>query len=374
MLINIYKILLFSIFSCLNFPAYGQEVGAELSEIKLDTSIESNYFIDAVKNENLNFIDKNNLEFNLNSTPELKGRVEFGINERSSIKFNIDETDKNKVFSDKSKESLDINADFSSKLTNDIDINTDVSLQNMNNHSNNRIKISDFNISTEIIPHHKLYFGQVGISDKNSSSLAIFDELDDQYNLAKLQSVEDVDLKIEKDSGLINYSVGIYNLNNTETELRKNKSISGGLASFKPFHQYSKAGELQVGGGYFTNQHSIKNELDREDAYSIFSGYKFSRFSLRGEFLRKNSVFYEGQYSDSWHFTNKFAVTKNLDFKTGFKQFEETGSTINDVGFEYAPFFKDNRLKFELNASFIKLQENSTKDSRRLNIKIKYSF
>ena len=224
------------------------------------------------------------------------------------------------------------------------------------------------NVSTEIIPDHKIYFGQARITEDNSPSLALFDTIENKYNLNKFGSADDIDLKISKNSGFLDYSAGVYNLN-------KKNAVSGGYTTFKPLHALPQTGNLEIGGGYFTNQTTAKNKTAQENTYSVFTGYKFKRFSTKSEFLRKDYAYNDGQYSDSLHFSNKFAFTKNLNLTAGYQLFKETKSTVNDVGLEYSIDSANiKNFKLELNASFIQYQEKDSQNSQRLGIKTKYSF
>ncbi len=355
------------------FSVFGKEFKDEFSEIKLLEADQPEFFLNAIKNENIhlekNYYDKDRFKYNINNESNFKGLIELDLKE-----------DKNTFLYENTEQKFDTKVDFFENLNPFMDLNTEISLYELNNRSNGPMEISNFNVSTNILPYHKLYFGQTSLNDGSCSPLAIFDMMEEQYKLGNFESVEDIDLKISKNRGILNYSAGAYNLNKTgsEKDLIRQTSVAGGHASINPFYKLKGLEDVQIGGGYFTNQHSVKNESDKENAYSVFTEYKFNRFSVRGEFLRKRSGLYNEQISDSWHFSNKFVLTDTLNFKTEFKRFEETDSLESNVIFEYSfkevPIVENENFKLEFDASFRRSKEWGSNDRERFGIKTKYQF
>ncbi len=354
----------------LSFPASGEEF---LSEIYLPEAAKPDYFLNSIQNESFefekNYYGKDSVKFNIDNKPNLRGSIELNVKD-----------DKNVLFYGQNQRKFDVNADLSTSLSPFLDLNTDISLTDLDSRSELPSKISNFNLSTDILPYHKLYFGQASLDDPFSGSLAIFDAVEDKYNLGSFRSMEDIDFKLSKQNGFLNYSAGAYNFNKSSSQRSPASTtpITGGYAAINPFYSSTGSGNLQLGGGYFTNRYAVENDLNREDTYSLFTGYRFSRLAIKGEFLRENRGLYDTQISDSWHFSNKFTLTDYLSIKAGFKQYQETDSTESNFGFEYSfkqtPLINSEHLRLELDASVRRGEQWGNTDSERFGIKTKYSF
>ncbi len=207
-------------------------------------------------------------------------------------------------------------------------------------------KVQDENIYSEIIPHHKLFFGNVSVyKDKTSFST--------------IRSEDDLGVKLSGGSGILSYSAGIYNINNT-----------GAWASFNPLHFFPETGKLEMGGGIFTNRLGLEDITNQKNTFNLFTGYKFKRFSTRGDFIRKDYTYHDDRYYNNWIFSNKFDLTKNLSLKAGYKEYEETKSMVNDFGVEYSI----GNVKLEVDTSLIKYRDNNARDSRRFGVRTRYLF
>lgn len=207
-------------------------------------------------------------------------------------------------------------------------------------------KVQDENLYSEIIPHHKLYFGNVSVYE-------------DKTSFSTIQNEKDVGIKLRGGGGLLNYSTGIYNIEK-----------AGAWASVNPLHFVPEAGRFDIGGGFFTNRLGVEDETNQENTLSFFTGYKFKRFSTRGEFRRINHPYSEDIYYDSWHLTNKLGITKNLRLKAGFEEYEQTNAFSKDFGVEY----NIGNLQIELETSIIRYQSEEDRDSERFGFNTKYSF
>jgi len=170
----------------------------------------------------------------------------------------------------------------------------------------------DENIYSEIIPNHRLYFGKVRLYE-------------DRTSFSDIQGHNDLGVKIQGGSGLINYSTGIYNINQ-----------AGGWVSINPLHHLPEAGKLDMGGGFYTNRLGVEDETEHVNSLTLFTGYKFSRFSTRGELIRKDYAYYDDEYYDIWKISNKLRLTKNLSLKAGYREYEQTNLMVNDYGVEYS--------------------------------------
>lgn len=204
----------------------------------------------------------------------------------------------------------------------------------------------DENIYSDIIPHHKLFFGQVSVYE-------------DKTSYRNIDSASDIGVKISGGRGFLNYSAGVYNINQ-----------AGGWASINLFDAIPEAGKLQLGSGVFTNTLATEAETNRQNSYNIFTDYKFKRYSTRAEFIRQDYTFYDDMYYDSWHFTNKYQLSSNLSLKAAVKEYEQTKSIVNDFGVEYSL----GNIKLELDTSIIKYKENTFQDSQRFEFTTRYSF
>lgn len=376
---KIFILLFFTTF--FTSPSPCQENKDRFSEIHLQENNNSVYFLDAIKN------DKVELEKNYYGKDRHKIELDNGKDLKALIEFNV-KKDKSSLFYEDTGENLDTKIDFNKKINSFMELNTDIYAYDLNNRSNTPMEISDFNISTEIIPSHKIQFGQTSLArESEETPLAIFETVENRYELDKFESMEDIDIKLIKEKGFLNYSAGAYNLNKTSSSLNRSSltndlyresSIAGGHAAINPLQPFSDIGNLQMGGGYFTNQHAVDDIFNKEDIYSVFTGYKIDRFLIRGEYLRKKTGLSDGQISDSWHLLNKFALTDTLNFTTGFKNYNSTNSTESNVGFEYSfketPIIKNENLKLEFDASFRSGEEWGGNDSERFGIMTKYNF
>ncbi len=372
---KLYHIIPAIIFAVLYFslPAPGESRRYQFSEINLQETDKPDFFLDAVKTEDIklknNYFGKDRFQYVIDKDSDITGLIELDIKK-----------DKSALFYEGTGEKIDAKMNFSKDIAPFMEFNTEITAEEINNRSNSPMEIVNFNVSTNILPYHKIYFGQASLSDGSSGSLAIFDTMKNQYNLNSFESAEDIDLKLTREKGFINYSAGAYNINKKTTKkgLIKKSSVAGGYASINPLYNLGKLGDFEVGGGYFTNQYAIEDKLDRENAYSVFTGYKFSRFTVRGEFLREKSGEDELQSSDSWHFSNKFSLTDTFKLKTGFKAYKDTDSTESKVGFEYnfkdAPIIENEHLKLEFDATYRRGQEWGFNDSERFGIMTRYQF
>ncbi len=206
--------------------------------------------------------------------------------------------------------------------------------------------VQDENLYAEIVPYHRLYFGNVSIYEEQTS-------------FSNIKSPTDVGIKIQGGNGLINYSTGIYNIQK-----------SGAWASVNPLHHLPEAGKLDIGTGFYTNRLGIENETEQVNSLNLFTGYKFKRFSTRGEFIRKDYTFYDDEFYDIWKFSNRLKITENLSLKAGYREYEQTNSMVNDYGVEYSL----GNIKLELETSLIKYFDNPENDSERFQVKTRYAF
>lgn len=218
-------------------------------------------------------------------------------------------------------------------------------------------------IYTDIVPNHKIYFGQAKLSHNEGNTLNFIADMENSNGL------NDIGVKIGGDHDILNYSIGAYNSPDTNSET--NSIATGGTIAIKPFSMTDKLGELQIGTGYYSKQ---QQEMI-QSTYGLFSGYNFKFISLRGEVARKQDSLSQLP-TDSFHFSNSLRVTPNLNFITKFNQVLETQEQKNDFAIEYKAgknsIIKIDHLRFELSASQIK---DSTYDGRRrYGFKTKYLF
>jgi hypothetical protein len=302
-----------------------------------------------------------------------KNESETKINDNSFSKGNVklDLKEDKKAFGENFSK-----AEFSNKINSFLDFNTGLSIKN--NSSEKNLNISDFNFSTGIIPYHKMYIGQVS-ANNNSPSSSLFNAIEKKHNLGSFNSFEDLDFKILKENGFINYSAGAYNINSGKNKdsINNRNPITGGWAAFNPFYGQSGMGQLQLGGGYFTNNSALANP-ERENNYSIFAGYKLSRFALKGEVFRQNTGIEKTKTDDRWNLSNSIGITNRLNFKSEFEQNQYTNSAISNFGLEYSfktnPLLTNDNLKIELDASLKNGEGRGTDEGKRFSIKTKYSF
>ncbi|EKE02628.1 MAG: hypothetical protein ACD_20C00350G0006 [uncultured bacterium] len=218
-------------------------------------------------------------------------------------------------------------------------------------------------------PENIVYIAQpeVPIGTKSIKSKLFLDAI--RKSETQNSSSDDLNLKIGWDWNFLDYSLNATNEEDRFTGI--GKLTTGGQVAIKPLYKNPELGNLEFGGGYYTDPNSVI----KQDTYSLFSGYKADKYAIKGGFSRQDygpsKVF-----SDSWFVSNTLSLTDRISIIAVHKEFDLKQRIENDLGLEYAiksvPFLQISNLSIQINTSYI--QYAVLDDTQRAGLCIKYSF
>ncbi len=227
--------------------------------------------------------------------------------------------------------------------------------------------------STDIIPKHKIFVGQVTrpVGREASLSPLNIDFVDYSQSSRKLISNstsnydphnQDTGAMLSGDWDFVNYAVGTFNgTGNNSFDGNRRTSIAGQV-TVKPFFIKPEFGTLEMGSSVLA-----QNTNYRENLIGYHTSYTYKRFNVKGEYLNKTGFANSGQKARGWFIDTKYNLTDKLTFLLRYDNFDPDIKALEDGSVEYVAginyLFKDN---LGLLVNFVNVDNQSGRDSHRV--------
>ena len=188
-------------------------------------------------------------------------------------------------------------------------------------------------ISTDIIPHHTVYFGQtmVPIGYEGPIDPLCIETIDKSQISRKLTDMPDLGIKAEGNWDYLSYSVGGYNGSGQNTFDNSGNMAVSSWAVLKPLYKYPNLGNLEMGGGYYTGS----NQSFHRNIASFYSGYRYKRYAIWGEYALADGYQNADQKARSFYIHNSFYLTKKLQLIARYDQFNPDTGIKRNLNTEY---------------------------------------
>jgi len=243
-------------------------------------------------------------------------------------------------------------------------------------------------VSTDIIPKHKLYIGQVTrpVGMEATLSPLNIDFVDYSQSSRKIISNnpanydphnQDTGIKISGDWNLLNYSVGTFNgTGNNSFDANRRTSIAG-QATIKPFYKNPALGNFEFGSSLLA-----QNTTYRENLVGYHTSYTYKKFNIKSEYLAKtgfmnttDTTLLGGQKAKGWVIDTKYNLTDKITALFRYDNFDPDIKNVADASVEYVAginyLFKDN---LGLLVNFVNVDNQSGRDSHRVGFLTQYMF
>ena len=234
--------------------------------------------------------------------------------------------------------------------------------------------LGDVYIGTDIIPKHKIYFGQtrkpLGLEGSQSSYTL---EVAERAQISrKLGDQKDMGVKVAGDLGLIDYYAGVYNGSGQNTNDTRNSDMEYAFtAAINPFHKNPEYGKLKLGGGYDYGKTTYSH-----NTYGYFGEYQLGKYFVRAEYAKKNGYNASHQYASGWYVHNSYFLTDKLQLIGRVDLFDENVNAGKNRLSEYTAgvnyYFDKHNLK--LIGNFVYSHNKLGTDGKRLVVLSQYMF
>lgn len=258
--------------------------------------------------------------------------------------------------------------------------------------------LRDAYISTDIIPQHKLFAGQMAKPVGREALLSPMgiDFVDYSQASRKLLSNSvstgvpynhDVGVMISGSQSFIDYSVGTFNGNGQNAFDSNRRSSIAGQINLKPLFKSPQLGALDIGGSLEHGYNGLST-VDRagisQNIYGCHASYTYKKLNLKGEYIAKNGFINPGQKARGLVFDTKYNLTDKIQLLARFDKFKpdvlpedltladgnvDAGNTLANLkeSTEYVAgvnyLFSDNLL-FMVN--YVRVSNKFGKDSNRV--------
>ncbi len=243
-------------------------------------------------------------------------------------------------------------------------------------------------ISTDIIPKHKLFIGQVTrpVGMEATLSPLNIDFIDYSQSSRKLISNnianydphnQDTGIMLNGDWNIVKYAVGTFNgTGNNSFDANRRTSVAA-QATIKPFYKNPKLGSLELGGSILN-----QNTNYRENLFGYHASYTYKKFNVKGEYLTKtgfanttDTTLIGGQKARGWVLDTKYNLTDKISVLFRYDNFDPDIKNVADASTEYVAginyLFKDN---LGLLVNFVNVSNQFGRDSHRVGFLTQYMF
>jgi len=228
-------------------------------------------------------------------------------------------------------------------------------------------------VSTDIIPKHKAYVGQITrpVGREALLSCLNIDFIDYSQASRKLISNntanydphnQDAGLMVSGDWDPVGYSVGTFNgSGNNSFDTNRRTSIAGQV-TVKPLYKNPKLGTLELGSSLLA-----QNTTYRENLVGYHTSYTYKKFNVKGEYLDKTGFVNSGQKARGYFIDTKYNLTNKITLLARYDNFDPDIKALEDGSVEYVAginyLFKDN---LGLLVNFVNVDNQSGRDSHRI--------
>lgn len=228
-------------------------------------------------------------------------------------------------------------------------------------------------VSVDAIPHHTIYLGQsmTPIGYEGQLNPMSIETIDKSQISRKLTDRPDLGIKAEGNWDYISYAFGAYNGNGQNTFDSNGDLGLASWATLKPLAKHPEFGKLDFGSGFYT---SNNGSYDSNIA-SFYSGYKYKKFALWGEFLKANGYENYKQRANSFYVHSSYSLTDKIQVLGRYDQFNPSTKFKDDLNREYTIganyLLRDNVC---LMMGLIQVDNQAGKDSQRIEALTQYTF
>lgn len=254
-----------------------------------------------------------------------------------------------------------MDANYGGQINDKINYNIGVTAKNLNTIDGNQTVASNSFISFSVGENNSFAIGNARLSNSNGNYISFIEDAEYAYG------VNDLGVRFSGSSGLFDYAVGAYNLDNA---LSSDEGLAkGGVLSFKPFGYGSEVfSNLKIGGAFYDKNIDNRNN----SSYGLFSSYRFKSLGFRSEVSRS---LLGNVYVDNWNIMPELYLTKNLTLRAKHKQYSDYDAYTDEFILDY--FLGDkipklNNVNFQLKAS--KTRNLDSSESQKYGFSIKFNF
>ena len=246
--------------------------------------------------------------------------------------------------------------------------------------------LADAFVSTDIIPHHVVSFGQtkLPIGSEGPMSPTALNTIDRSQISRNFSNRRDVGIRIAGNYPLIDYTIGAYNGAGENYKDYSNNMGIGGWITAKPLYKLSQYGKLELGGGYYRNQNGNTTNTALSTHYESQTigtaiGYKYKKFGIKSEWAFRHGYTATASNGDIPDAKGMFAettydLTKKVQLVAKYDVFnpstKQKCNTEYILGTNY--FLAGNNIKLQVNG--VAVSNMIGKDSKRLMILTQYMF
>lgn len=242
--------------------------------------------------------------------------------------------------------------------------------------------MSDVYISTDIIPHNTVYFGQsrVPIGVEGTTSGLKLDLIDLSQIARNYSNTRDIGIKVAGDYKYFDYYVGAFNGSRYNSKDSNTDMDIATWFDIKPLAAFPQFGKATVGAGYTYGKVDSTSTTVTSKSYDIFgfyADYKYKKAALKYEW-----AFSDGAYaavnrkSSGWYLSGLYDVTPKTQLVLKMDRFDPDRTVRDNLITEYSIgtnyFMSNYNLKFQVNAVIV--DNPIKKNSSRLVFQSQYSF
>lgn len=244
-------------------------------------------------------------------------------------------------------------------------------------------QLGDIYVSTDILPHHTVYFGQtrVPIGIEGTSSPFALDTIDRSQIARNFSDYRDTGVKIAGTFPLVDYYAGAYNGSGQHYKDSTNGMAFGGFVTLKPLYNVPKYGKLELGGGYYRQQNAQTITATRYESQTVSAAlnYKYKKIGLKNEWAYRHgygAIAANGDVPDAKGLFSQvtYDLTKKVQLLAKYDVFnpinKQNCNTEYTIGTNY--FLADNNIKFQIDG--VAVSNQSGRDSKRLMILTQFMF
>lgn len=254
-------------------------------------------------------------------------------------------------------------------------------------------------VSTDIIPRHTVYLGQVTrpIGREASLSPMGIDFVDYSQLSRKLignnpssydPRNQDVGAMISGNWEPVSYALGTFNGTGQNSFDGNRSQCIAGQITVRPLFKTPQLGSLELGSSMMHGYNGFVMSDDGarvlENLLGFHGGYTYNKFNVKGELMYKRGYINSGQLARAWNIDTKYNLTNKLALLARYDNFNpnmqpslsDAESTINNSGStEYIGGFS-YALTDNLSAivNFVSVNNKFGKGSQRVGFLTQYLF
>jgi len=250
--------------------------------------------------------------------------------------------------------------------------------------------LADAYISTDILPHHVVYFGQsrIPIGVEGQIGVPSLDTIDRAQIARNFSNYRDSGVKIAGKWSLFDYTIGAFSGSGENYKDYNNSMGVGGWLTAKPLHKLPQYGKLEIGGGYYrqgvgNSTNTALSSRYEAQTYGTAIGYKYKKHSLKSEFAYRKGYSSIDRTARGLFTQYMYDINKKYQLLAKVDTFDPNVSDINGrvsagnarnteytIGANYLP--AGNNIKLQVNAVYVNNLKNT--DSVRLMALTQYMF